>query len=265
MRGYPTSNPPHHSDSTTLSKEFVKYFDAELPKSVEQFDAVMASFLEVAHVAHQAHQERLQREQEAKRYREARLREVFEIFDYKGKDRITKEELFELGVARRSKGHKGGTWTEEKNTAMILKMDVDGDGEIHEAEFVTFFDRELPQDLAHFDETIEEFLEAAQHIAEAEKEAERREVEFAAHRVAMLEKVFEEFDWNASGHITSQDVFLLGVARRSHGHKGGTWTQEKNDKLVHQMDADGDGEASRSLPQPQPETRTRNRMRLGDY
>ena len=183
-------------DGIVSSIEFVKLFDADLPKGVEAFDAVVESFLASAHLARQEYLSQLQLAEETAKHRKRALQDVFATFDYKGTGNVTKEELFALGAARRSKGQKVGVWTEEKSAKMLSKMDSDSDGVIDEAEFVAFFDRELPLDLAFFDETVREFQDLAGHVVEMERREEADASEYAAHRVAMLEKVFDEFDWN---------------------------------------------------------------------
>merc|ERR1712166_1302761 len=56
-----------------------------------------------------------------------------------------------------------------------------------------------------------------------------------------LGKVFHQFDLDDSGEIETKELLALGQARRKLGQKSGAWTEEKNAKLVKNMDTDGDG------------------------
>ena len=56
-----------------------------------------------------------------------------------------------------------------------------------------------------------------------------------------LRKVFRQFDLDDSGEIASDELMALGTARRALGQKQGAWTEEKNARLVANMDASGDG------------------------
>merc|ERR1712072_609412 len=56
-----------------------------------------------------------------------------------------------------------------------------------------------------------------------------------------LRKIFRQFDLDDSGEIESAELMALGTARRSLGQKQGEWTEEKNARLVQNMDASGDG------------------------
>ena len=50
-----------------------------------------------------------------------------------------------------------------------------------------------------------------------------------------------QFDLDDSGEIETKELLALGQARRKLGQKSGAWTEEKNAKLVKNMDTDGDG------------------------
>ena len=83
---------------------------------------------------------RLEREQENwSRTRRNRLIQVFRQFDLDQSGFIAPSELLKLGKARRSLGQKGGSWTREKNDALIAKMDLNRDGLISEYEFARHF------------------------------------------------------------------------------------------------------------------------------
>merc|ERR1711865_808535 len=61
------------------------------------------------------------------------------------------------------------------------------------------------------------------------------------NRYNALCKVFQQFDLDGSGEIETKELLALGQARRKLGQKSGAWTEEKNAKLVKNMDTDGDG------------------------
>jgi hypothetical protein len=111
-------------------------------------------------------QVRIEGEGEGGDHRQAALRRVFAAFDHHGGGggTVDSKELFALGTARRSVGHRAGTWTEEMNRKLIARMDANGDGEIDEGEFVQHFNRALPQDRGEFEAVVGEFMEAAAHV-----------------------------------------------------------------------------------------------------
>ena len=86
---------------------------------------------------------------------------VYAQFDLDGSGNIESSELLALGQARRKLGQKTSAWTEEKNAKLVQKMDSDGDGQVSEREFATYFDSSLPSDRGAFDEIVFQFLEVA--------------------------------------------------------------------------------------------------------
>ena len=75
-----------------------------------------------------------------KGYRAQRLEEVFNAFDLDSNGTISRGELLRLGSARRRLGQRSGEWNEEKNSALVAKMDKNGDGRIDRDEFVRHFE-----------------------------------------------------------------------------------------------------------------------------
>lgn len=106
--------------------------------------------------------------------KEARIRalhEVFQVFDFDNGGFIEGDDLFALGKARRSLGHKTGEWTAEKNAKLMQKMDGNGDGLIEPSEFVRHFEETLPRDKDTFKGIIEQFLEVARACRSLKSEA----------------------------------------------------------------------------------------------
>jgi len=179
---------------------------------------------------------------------------------------IGHEELYELGKARRRLGQKKGSWTKGQNMRMIARMDKDGDGEVEEGEFVTFFNSTLSPERPEFDQTMEQFMTVAQAVARAKRDGGTwispdsaptspagspvssprsprlaRGDEYEQHRTQSLAALFDEFDLDSSGAITKEELQKLGEARRSLGQKKGAWTEEQNARLVAKIDQDGNG------------------------
>ena len=116
---------------------------------------------------------------EAERRRMGRLKSVFKAFDWNASGTVDIAELLEVGKARRTLGQKKTTWDEEKNRQYLMRMDTDGTGEVvllffpvdrkrdcsvpqvDETEFVSHFNRILPQDKDDFDAIIQEYMAAA--------------------------------------------------------------------------------------------------------
>jgi len=71
--------------------------------------------------------------------REKELAKVFRAFDLDGSGICEADELLVLGQRRQELGQKQRAWTEQKNAALIKKMDQNGDGQIEESEFVRHF------------------------------------------------------------------------------------------------------------------------------
>jgi len=211
------------------------------------------------------------------RYREGRLRAVFKEFDLDGGGTIGKEELMELGKARRRLGQKQGRWSENSNRRMMARMDKDGDGEVAEAEFVTFFNSYLPGERPEFVIIMEQFMLVATAVRSAKIAGQpwgtpggldsaasspatspRSPVNMATtpipgdrgdtylkHRRDALAKVFDEFDLDGSSKVESNELFKLGTARRTLGQKTGKWSENSNERLITKMDKDGDGDIDR--------------------
>lgn len=102
--------------------------------------------------------------------RQGLLRDVHTKMDQDNSGYIEPKELLLLGQARRKLGHKAGEWTEEKNKALVTKMDTDGDGKITADEFVQHFHRALPKDEDQFKAVISQFMDVA---AECQRRSRR--------------------------------------------------------------------------------------------
>ena len=98
-----------------------------------------------------------------KRDRTIQLKKVFSIFDQDGNKNLDKEELMKIGQARKKLGH-ASSWSFEQNNALFAALDMNGDGEVEEDEFVTSFEASLPKNEAEFNSIIDEFIEAARVV-----------------------------------------------------------------------------------------------------
>ena len=63
-------------------------------------------------------------------------------------------------------------------------------------------------------------------------------------RLDSLCRVYEEFDVNGDGTVSSQEMLALGQARRDLGQKGGEWTKEQNESMMRRMGQDQKGHVS---------------------
>ena len=86
-----------------------------------------------------------------------KLNKVFFVFVLDGSESIEENELMQLAEMRRTLG----AWSEQRNTALLKKMDVNSDGLISLSEFATHFERELPVDMKDFDAVINQFMQVA--------------------------------------------------------------------------------------------------------
>ena len=76
------------------------------------------------------------------------------------------EELLALGQTRRKLGQKQGDWTHEMNDKLMQKIGVNGQGNVSEDNFVTYFDHSLSKDRTAFDTTVAQFRECAVRYAQ---------------------------------------------------------------------------------------------------
>merc|ERR1719272_1258361 len=96
-----------------------------------------------------------------KEARVSALLKGFSEFDLDQSGMIESLELLELGKARRSLGQKENSWTEDKNTRLVRRMDENHDGVISASEFSDCFEQALPMDMKEFDAVIVQFMAVA--------------------------------------------------------------------------------------------------------
>eukprot|EP00658_Telonema_sp_P-2_P073764 TRINITY_DN62876_c0_g1_i2.p2 TRINITY_DN62876_c0_g1~~TRINITY_DN62876_c0_g1_i2.p2 ORF type:complete len:257 (+),score=99.00 TRINITY_DN62876_c0_g1_i2:190-960(+) len=84
---------------------------------------------------------RVQSKQQELRYmkREQLLRCIFKLFDLDRSDSIEYQEMKEIAVKRRELGHKRDIWTEDKNRALMARLDANKDGLVTCKEFVRYY------------------------------------------------------------------------------------------------------------------------------
>ena len=58
----------------------------------------------------------------------------------------------------------------------------------------------------------------------------------ALDRKAELAKVFGTFDMDGSGTVEAKELMVLGTARQTLGHKKRVWTEERNARMIANMD-----------------------------
>ena len=206
--------------------------------------------------------------------RQQQLVAVFQEFDLDGSGVIEAGELLQLGQMRRRLGQKGGEWSEAKNNRLIRRMDANGDGEISQDEFSTHFERALPREAREFETTVRQFMEVAK-ACRAKKEALRAAPRASSaprprpapvrstrterlarssagysdtnsrtdeERAAALAAVFREFDFEGDDDgISIDELFALGMARRTLGQKQGEWTREMTAKLMKRIGTNAHG------------------------
>jgi len=139
-------------DGIVTGENFVEYFGVILVSlSSEDFDAAIEQFRQVAKAC-----QRASAREEHERRNEA-LRAVFHLFDLDNDSTIDKDELLQLGQARRKLSQANGTWDESKNAAMMKKMSG-GNGRIHEENFMDYYLSVLSDTSGQeFDETMIQF------------------------------------------------------------------------------------------------------------
>ena len=106
-------------------------------------------------------------------YRVDKLIAVHKAFDIDGGGYIEKDELFELGKARRKLGHKSGEWTKEMNDRMFANLDKGGDGKVEADEFSHYFANQFKDESREaFDKVMEQFMQVARVFNIAKKNAD---------------------------------------------------------------------------------------------
>jgi len=220
--------------------------------------------------------ERLRREEEEKKrdrdekaYRYQRLGTVHVGFDVDKSGWIGRDDLQELGQARRNLGQKSTLWTKEQNDRLCARIIADGDGQITKSEFQKYFHESIAKDRPTFDTTMEQFLEVAKEVGAKKKKLledqmkrwssppaspqvsprSTPKVDEAAerkYRVGKLKEVFEAFDLDGDGKVDTSELQQLGTAPRTVGQKTLAWTKDANEKLIQKMDNNRDGLVDKS-------------------
>ena len=131
---------------------FVDYFSAILkPVIPDHFDGAIENFRQVALACQKSS---VREEQER---RNEALRAVFHLFDLDNDSTIDKEELLQLGQARRKLLQAQGSWDERKNDAMMKKMSGNT-GRVREESFIDYYLSILSDSSdQEFDETMIQF------------------------------------------------------------------------------------------------------------
>lgn len=91
-----------------------------------------------------------EREEALRGQRQQRLREVFCAFDANNNGTIEVQELYSVGKALNSLAGQA-EWTQEQNTALLLRMDVNHDGVVQVAEWLRYCEELLPRDETAFE------------------------------------------------------------------------------------------------------------------
>lgn len=167
---------------------FLEIQGDSLSKDDEEFEAICDDMEARAKTARQA------KESERRERRTGKLERVFDAFDLDGSGTVEKDELYELGNARRSLGQARGTWTEEKNNRLVERLDQNGDGQVSKEEFATEFEKMLTYNEEDFNEAIAQFMVVAEqvHMNKSRIRQERLEnmnpIERAQHEAAAFTK-----------------------------------------------------------------------------
>jgi len=126
---------------------------------------------------------------------------------------------------------------------ILNKIDVDGNGAVHEGEFVTYFQNYLPANRMKFDSIMDSMIELAEELRAENPHLSRQE---------RLKAVYQMFDIDNNGTVCSlphccrpavsslsqafvpaqvdkEELMRLGRARRKIGHKTDKWTAEQNE------------------------------------
>jgi Ca2+-binding EF-hand superfamily protein len=140
------------------SSPFLEILGGAMSNNTEEFNTQAEDLESRAKASHEA------RKAERRAKRVAKLEHVFSAFDIDNNGVIDREELFELGTARRTTGQKRGSWTEEKNRRLVEKLDVNEDGQVSKDEFTEHFAENLTYNQEEFDDTMSDFIKVAEHV-----------------------------------------------------------------------------------------------------
>eukprot|EP00656_Telonema_subtile_P039425 TRINITY_DN4452_c0_g1_i2.p1 TRINITY_DN4452_c0_g1~~TRINITY_DN4452_c0_g1_i2.p1 ORF type:complete len:587 (-),score=153.75 TRINITY_DN4452_c0_g1_i2:114-1874(-) len=125
--------------------------------------------------------------------RRAQLQNVFDVFDLDMDGFIQADEL--LGIGQMLMLGQQGSWSEERNAALIEKMDVDKNGKIDRIEFGLHYHKALPEETKAFDEVINRFTHAGLACRSRKAAQQARDAEARAHGRASkeAESEFEQY------------------------------------------------------------------------
>jgi Ca2+-binding EF-hand superfamily protein len=157
------------------------------------------------------------------REKNTKLREIFSLLDFKRRGDLYRADLKVLGVLAQP---------------LLDYMNEEGIECVSSSPFLEILGGAMSNNTEEFNTQAEDLESRAKASHEARK-AERR-----AKRVAKLEHVFSAFDIDNNGVIDREELFELGTARRTTGQKRGSWTEEKNRRLVEKLDVNEDGQVS---------------------
>eukprot|EP00658_Telonema_sp_P-2_P023334 TRINITY_DN19347_c0_g1_i3.p1 TRINITY_DN19347_c0_g1~~TRINITY_DN19347_c0_g1_i3.p1 ORF type:complete len:1234 (-),score=409.87 TRINITY_DN19347_c0_g1_i3:112-3777(-) len=172
---------------TVQQSQFLDKFNQSLPQDEDEFETALTDMEATAKASRKV------KEQERRERRCGKLERVFQAFDLDGSGSLEKDELYELGQARRS-GNNRLSWTEEKNNRLVEKLVPNGDGTVSSAEFVEAFEKMLSYNTEEFDDTIQSFTAVAEqaHLNKSRKRQmaldKMNPIERAKHEAAAFTK-----------------------------------------------------------------------------
>lgn len=196
------------------------------------------------------------------------LSRVFKLLDLEHRSYIGVKEIKFLGESLGDTQKHFSAWSAEKADKLLRTLDPSGERKIHQGTFVAHFERVMTKDGDHnFSVSLEQLracateykaqrLGAALEVTEGIPDSTFADVEVSSdssfstspsptasivHRSQELGKVFCLFDLDNSGAIDPEELMVLGILRKELGHKMRVWTEERNSKMIAEMDRNADG------------------------